>query len=327
MGTFLFSVKRKVRIEVLMVELLAGKKIGVMMGGLSAEKEVSMTSGNAVLKALQDAGYNALPIVYSGPDVVEELKRVAPDAVFLALHGRYGEDGTIQGLLETMGVPYTGAGVIGSAIAMDKSVTKKILKFHGIPTADFVTLHRDGFDPVNTFAGCLGYPLVVKPSTLGSTIGMSFVYAPEELMPAIELGFRHDDEVVLESFIEGREITAGILDGRKLPLVEIITPGGVYDYRLKYQSHETRYVCPAELDAKTTAMLQDIAMDVFKALHGYGVGRVDFRLDRENRPFVLEMNTLPGMTGTSLLPKAAAAAGISFTALIETILTGAFRRK
>ena len=297
------------------------------MGGLSAEKEVSMTSGNAVLKALQDAGYNALPIVYNGPDVVQELKRVEPDVVFLALHGRYGEDGTIQGLLETMGIPYTGAGVTGSAIAMDKSVTKKILKYHGIPTADFVTLHKGSFDPANTFAGCLGYPLVVKPSTLGSTIGMGFVYKPEELMPAIELGFRHDDEVVLEQFIEGREITAGILDGKKLPLVEIITPGGVYDYRLKYQSHETRYVCPAELDAKTAAMLQDIAMDVFNALHGYGVGRVDFRLDKENRPFVLEMNTLPGMTGTSLLPKAAAAAGISFTALIETILAGAFRRK
>lgn len=310
-----------------MLELLAGKKIGVMMGGLSAEKEVSMTSGDAVLKALQDAGYNALRIVYNGPDVVEELKRVAPDAVFLALHGRYGEDGTIQGLLETMGVPYTGAGVTGSAIAMDKSVTKKILKYHGIPTADFVTLHKDSYDPANNFAGCLGYPLVVKPSTLGSTIGMSFVYKPEELMPAIELGFEHDDEIVLEQFIEGREITAGILDGRKLPLVEIITPGGVYDYRLKYQSHETRYVCPAELDAKTTEMLQDIAMDVFDALHGHGVGRVDFRLDKENRPFVLEMNTLPGMTGTSLLPKAAAAAGISFTALIETILAGAFRRK
>lgn len=310
-----------------MIELLASKKIGVMMGGLSAEKEVSMTSGNAVLKALKDAGYNAHPIVYNGPDIVEELKRVAPDVVFLALHGRYGEDGTVQGFLETMGIPYTGAGVIGSAIAMDKSVTKKILKYHGLPTADFVTLHKDSFDPEDTLAGCLGYPLVVKPSTLGSTIGMSFVYKPEELMPAIELGFKHDDEIVIEQFIEGREITAGILDGRKLPLVEIITPGGVYDYQLKYQSHETRYVCPAELDEKTTATLQDIAMDVFKALHGYGVGRVDFRLDRENRPFVLEMNTIPGMTGTSLLPKAAAAAGMDFTSLIETILVGGLNRK
>ena len=310
-----------------MIEILESKKIGVVMGGLSAEKEVSMTSGNAVLAALKEAGYNAHPIVYSGPGIVEELRRVAPDVVFLALHGRYGEDGTFQGLLETMGIPYTGAGVIGSAIAMDKSVTKKILKYHGIPTADFVTHHRDGFEPKNNFAGCLGYPLVVKPSNLGSTIGMSFVYKAEELMPAIELGFRHDEEIVLERFIEGREITAGILDGKKLPLVEIITPGGVYDYKLKYQSHETRYVCPAEVDEKTTAMLQGIAMDVFAALHGYGVGRVDFRLDKENRPFVLEMNTLPGMTGTSLLPKAAAAAGMDFISLIEAILVSGLNRK
>jgi D-alanine-D-alanine ligase len=296
------------------------------MGGLSAEKDVSMTSGGAVMTALEGAGYNVHPIYFNGPGVIDEIRKVSPDIVFLALHGRYGEDGTIQGLLEIMGIPYTGSGVAGSALAMDKSVTKKLLKYHGIPTADFVTLWKDRFDPKGTMAECIGYPLVVKPSTLGSTIGMSFVHEEKDLLPAIEQAFEHDREVLLEKFIEGREITAGILDGRRLPLVEIITPKGVYDYEAKYESHDTKYVCPAEVDEKTKKMLQDMAHDVFKLLQGHSVGRVDFRLDKDGNPYVLEMNTLPGMTSTSLLPKAAAAVGIDFAGLVETILMGALKR-
>jgi len=278
------------------------------------------------MAALEGAGYNVHPIYFNGPGVVDEIRKVSPDIVFLALHGRYGEDGTIQGLLEIMGIPYTGSGVAGSALAMDKSVTKKLLKYHGIPTADFVTLWKDRFDPKDTMAECIGYPLVVKPSTLGSTIGMSFVYEKKDLLPAIELAFEHDREVLLEKFIEGREITAGILNGRKLPLVEIITPKGVYDYEAKYESHDTKYVCPAEVDEKTKKMLQDMALDVFNLLQGHSVGRVDFRLDKDGNPYVLEMNTLPGMTSTSLLPKAAAAVGIEFAGLVETILMGALKR-
>ena len=309
------------------MDALKDKKIGVIMGGLSAEKEVSMTSGGAVLKALREAGYNVFPVLFDGGGVIDELRRAAPDVVFIALHGRYGEDGTIQGLLEIMGIPYTGAGVTGSALAMDKAATKKVLTYHGIPTADFVTLHRGRFDPKRTMVECLlGYPVVVKPSTLGSTIGMSFVYKEKDLLPAIELAFTHDADVLLEKFIEGREITAGVLDGEPLPLVEIVAPGGVYDYQAKYQSHETKYVCPAVLDAVTAMKIQDLAVETYRALQCYGVGRVDFRLDGNGGVWVLEMNTIPGMTATSLLPKAAKAAGLDFTALVERILMGALTR-
>jgi D-alanine-D-alanine ligase len=309
-----------------MIDVLAKKKIGVIMGGLSAEKEVSLTSGGAVENALRDSGYDVHPIYFNGPGVVDEIKAVSPDVVFIALHGRYGEDGTVQGLLDVMGIPFTGAGVAGSALAMDKAVTKKILKYHGIPTADFVTLRRKGFDPHDTMAESLGYPIVVKPATLGSTIGMSFVYKTLDLPPAIKLAFEHDDEILIEKFIEGREITAGVLDGRPLPLIEIVVPGGVYDYQAKYISHDNQYLCPAPLDAGTTEKLQGIALEVFHALKCYGVGRVDFRLDKDGTPYVLEMNTIPGMTGSSLLPKAAAAAGIDFTSLIEAVLMGALHR-
>src|SRR5512143_466718 len=184
-----------------MIDVLKGKKIGVIMGGLSAEKEVSLTSGGAIENALRDAGYNVSPIYFNGPDVVDEIRKVRPDVVFVALHGRWGEDGVIQGLLEIMGIPYTGAGVPGSALAMDKSLTKQVLIYHGIPTAEFVTLTKARFNPKKTMAELIGYPLVVKPATLGSTIGMSFVYDEKDLPAALELAFSHDDRDMLERSI------------------------------------------------------------------------------------------------------------------------------
>src|SRR5512135_3658664 len=309
-----------------MLDVLRGKKIGVIMGGLSAEKEVSLTSGGAVENALRDAGYDVSPIYFNGPSVVDEIRKAAPDVVFVALHGRWGEDGVIQGLLAIMGIPYTGAGVPRSALAMDKALTKQVLIYHGIPTAEFVTLTKGRFNPKKTQAELIGYPLVVKPVTLGSTIGMSFVYEEKDLPPALELAFRHDERVMLERFIEGREITAGVLGDQALPLVEIVAPGGVYDYQAKYESHETRYICPAVLDGETESIIKELALKVFDALQCYGAGRVDFRVDKDGNPYVLEINTIPGMTGTSLLPKAAAAAGIDFTGLVETILVGALHR-
>jgi D-alanine-D-alanine ligase len=307
-----------------MLDILANKKIAVLMGGLSAEREVSLSSGAAVLDALKDAGYDAMPVVYDGPGLVQELYEIKPDLVFLALHGKFGEDGTVQGLLETMGLTYTGTGVTGSAIAMDKAITKKLLKYHDIPTAEFVVL-RKGSD--TSAVGRIGYPVVVKPSTQGSTIGMSFVYSADELAPALNLAFSHDMEAVVEKYIEGREVTAGILGDNALPLVEIVPKSGVYDYDAKYLTHDTKYVCPAELDAALENRLKALAKEVFSVLQGYGYARVDFRVDREGNPYVLEMNTLPGMTSTSLLPKAAAAAGLSFSQLIELMLEGAMRRK
>jgi D-alanine-D-alanine ligase len=308
-----------------MLDILANKKIAVLMGGLSAEREVSLASGAAVLDALKDAGYKATPVVYDGPGLVRKLYEIKPDLVFLALHGKFGEDGTVQGLLETMGLPYTGAGVTGSAIAMDKAITKKLLKYHNIPTAEFVTLLQDSADA--SIVGCIGYPVVVKPATQGSTIGMSFVYSEDELAPALKLAFSHDMEAVVEKYIEGREVTAGILGGNALPLVEIVPKSGVYDYDAKYLTHDTKYVCPAELDEALEKRVKALAKEVFSVLQGYGYARVDFRVDREGNPYVLEMNTLPGMTSTSLLPKAALAAGLSFVQLIELMLEGALRRK
>ncbi|MBI5694427.1 MAG: D-alanine--D-alanine ligase, partial [Nitrospirae bacterium] len=298
-----------------MIDVLKDKRIGVIMGGLSAEKEVSMTSGGAVENALRDAGYNVHAIVFDGPSVIDAIRAAAPDVVFLALHGRYGEDGTIQGLLDIMGVPYTGTGVMGSALAMDKSVTKMLLRHEGIPTAEFVTLAPTDADDAGALVEAIGYPLVVKPATLGSTIGMSFVYNKEDLPAAIALAFGHDREVLVERFIEGRELTVGILNGAPLPVVEIVAPGGVYDYEAKYKSHDTKYICPAEIDMEVAARLQSMAFDVFRVLKGYSMSRVDFRLDAEGNAYVLEMNTIPGLTGTSLLPKAAKAAGVEFVEL------------
>jgi D-alanine-D-alanine ligase len=306
-----------------MVDILSNKKIAVLMGGLSAEREVSLSSGAAVLDALKNAGYNAAPVVYDGPRLVQDLYEIKPDIVFLALHGKFGEDGTVQGLLETMGLTYTGTGVTGSAIAMDKAITKKILKYHDIPTAEFVVLRKDSD---TSAVGRIGYPVVVKPSTQGSTIGMTFVYSADELAPALELAFLHDVEAVVEKYIEGREVTAGILGDNALPLVEIVPKSGVYDYDAKYLTHDTKYVCPAELDEALEKRLKELAKEVFSVLQGYGYARVDFRVDKDGNPYVLEMNTLPGMTSTSLLPKAAAAAGLSFGQLIELMLEGALRR-
>lgn len=309
-----------------MIDALKGKKIAVVMGGLSAEREVSLTSGGAVMRALGEAGYDVHEVRFDGPDIVGRLSELAPDVAFLALHGRYGEDGAMQGLMEIMRIPYTGTGVEGSALAMDKVAAKEVLSWRGIKNAQFVVLTKGVAADLNAAANNVGYPLVVKPANLGSTIGMSFVYAEGELAAAVELAFKHDSSVLLEKFIDGRELTVGILGGRALPVVEVVAPGGVYDYKAKYQSHDTKYICPAELPEDVVKRLQDIALDVFGALKGYGMSRVDFRLDGSGDAYVLEMNTIPGLTGTSLLPKAAAQAGISFLSLIETMLMDGLRR-
>jgi len=307
-------------------EAFKNKKIAVIMGGLSPEREVSLTSGHAVVDALRAGGYNAVPVEFTGPSVLEDINSAAPDVAFIALHGSLGEDGRMQGMLEILNIPYTGSGVLGSAVSMDKVTTKKLLGYHGIETAGFFTANRRDVSGVDELARGLGLSLVVKPANLGSTIGMGFVHSWEELAPAVEEAFKHDENIVVERFIEGRELTVGILAGRALPVVEIVAPGGVYDYKAKYGSNETRYVCPAELPEKTAGMLQETALRVFEILNGYSMGRVDFRLSPTGEAYVLEMNTIPGLTGTSLLPKAAKAAGISFLELIETMHTDALVR-
>jgi len=299
---------------------LKTKKIAVLMGGPSAEREVSLRTGQAVLKALLAGGFRAVEID-AGRDLPERLTAVGAEVAFVALHGRFGEDGTVQGLLEVMGIPYTGSGVLASSLAMDKIATKKILLQHELPTPAYVAL-RKGEDVREFLAQCRHFPLVVKPSREGSTIGISIVRDPADLPAALEEAFRHDREVLVEDYIPGQELTVGVLDGEPLPIIEIVPQGGFYDYQAKYTAGRTEYLLPARLDAAVYERLQQAAVAAFRALNCAGAARVDFRL-KEREFFCLEVNTIPGMTETSLLPKAAASAGIDFGALVQRILAGA----
>jgi D-alanine-D-alanine ligase len=289
-------------------------KIGVLLGGRSAEREVSLKTGEAVHKALLARGYDAVKIDAAGA-VWDKLAELKPDAVFVALHGRYGEDGTIQGLLELMDIPYTGSGVMASALAMDKIMTKAVFRAKGIAVAD----DYPTTGPVDKF------PVIVKPSREGSTIGVSVVNDQDGLAPAVAEAFRYDDLVLVEEFVAGRLLTAAVVGSppRALPLVEVKAAGGFYDYDSKYTPGMTEYICPAELDAGVTAELQAQALAAHAAVGCADVSRVDFILEPNGRYVCLEVNTMPGLTETSLVPKAAAAAGIQFEDLVETILKGA----
>ena len=295
------------------------KPIAVLMGGLSAERDVSLRTGEAVLKSLKRRGYAAFAID-AGRDLPSRLTWQQASKVFIALHGRYGEDGTVQGLLEIMQLPYTGSGVLASSMAMDKVVTKKLLIYHNQPTPAFAECTAADLEK-GPLADCPPLPVVVKPAREGSTIGISLVRNEEELQPALEEALRHDELVLVEQFIAGREVTVGVLDGEALPIIEVVPEGGFYDYQAKYTAGRTEYLLPAPLDAELYANLQQAAVDVFHILGCSGAARIDFMI-RDDEFFCLEANTIPGMTETSLLPKAAAAAGISFDQLVERILAG-----
>jgi len=301
-------------------------KVGVLYGGRSAEREVSLMSGSGVLKALQSKGVDA-----HGFDPAQrslaELAAEKFDRVFIALHGRYGEDGTLQGALEQLGIPYTGSGVMASAIGMDKIMSKRIWLSHGLPTPRFAVL-----DAKNTSAqelravpDELGLPLMLKAPHEGSTIGISKVAGYSEMQSGFTHCAKYDEVVLAEEFISGRELTVPVLgfgrDARALPIVEIRAPQGNYDYQNKYFSDETQYLCPAPLDGELSARIQDIAIKAFNAIGCAGWARVDFMLrDSDSEPFLLEINTSPGMTGHSLVPMAAKAAGISYEDLCVEIL-------
>lgn len=299
---------------------LKGVKIAVMMGGVSDEREISLKTGTAVLSALKAAGYDAHELRYDGPAVAGLLGDMRPDVVFVALHGRFGEDGKVQGMLEVLGIRYTGSGVTASAVAMDKTLTKKLLMVEGVNTPGFESLKRG--DEMDT---ALPPPVVVKPVKLGSTIGMSFVFDAGDMRAAIDKAFVYDDEVLVEKYIKGRELTVSVIDGEPLPVVEIEPKGGVYDYEAKYNSADTVYTCPANIDDSVRDELQATAARVYGLVGCSGAARVDFRLGEDGMAYVLEINTIPGMTETSLLPKAAAASGMDFTALIERMLESAIR--
>lgn len=335
--------------------------VAVLFGGASAEREVSVASAAQMVAALRDRGHRVVAVdTASGPlDPAQERERLssrvaaqAPeeiegagvlgelgrdpgaffsdprlsgiDLVVLALHGGAGEDGRLQALLELRGVPYTGSGVLGSAVAMDKDVAKQLMRQAGVPTADWLMAPAD---PAGVEAR-LGWPVVVKPSKQGSTVGLSVVRQPAELAAAIAEALRHDDEVMIERFVPGRELTVGILDGQALAVGEIVLHRGeIFDYQAKYQPGGATEVFPAVLDAALAEQVRRFGLLVAGALKLRDYCRVDFRLDAEGRLWCLEANTLPGMTAMSLLPQSAAACGIPFGELCERICAAALRRQ
>jgi D-alanine-D-alanine ligase len=298
----------------------AGRRIVVLMGGLSAEREVSLRTGAAVLKALQESGLDAVGLD-AGVDLPERLKELGAQVVFLALHGRFGEDGTVQGLLELLQIPYTGSGVLASSVAMNKLVTKQLLLHHGVKTPAGASF-RAGDDAAAFVGAQQGYPLVVKPAREGSTIGVSIVHDATGLQAGLDEALRHDTLVLTEEFIAGAEVTVGVLGDQPLPVIQVVPKGGFYDYRSKYTPGQTEYLLPAPLPATILALLQEQAVAACRALGCRGAARVDF-IVRGDELFCLEVNTIPGMTETSLLPKAAAAAGVGFRELVLRILADA----
>ncbi|EOA6915730.1 D-alanine--D-alanine ligase [Escherichia coli] len=299
-------------------------KIAVLLGGTSAEREVSLNSGAAVLAGLREGGIDAYPVDPKEVDVTQ-LKSMGFQKVFIALHGRGGEDGTLQGMLELMGLPYTGSGVMASALSMDKLRSKLLWQGAGLPVAPWVALTRAEFekglsDKQLAEISALGLPVIVKPSREGSSVGMSKVVAENALQDALRLAFQHDEEVLIEKWLSGPEFTVAILGEEILPSIRIQPSGTFYDYEAKHLSDETQYFCPAGLEASQEANLQELVLKAWTTLGCKGWGRIDVMLDSDGQFYLLEANTSPGMTSHSLVPMAARQAGMSFSQLVVRIL-------
>src|SRR5512134_286402 len=312
--------------------LLTQARIGVLMGGQSSERDVSLRTGAAVHRALCRRGYDAVTIDV-GPTLSRDLRDQKVAIAFLALHGPGGEDGSMQGFLETLGIPYTGSGIQASAVGMHKVTTKTILAAHGIPVPPGTVIKRgekiSGAQMLRVTK--LRWPVVVKPASEGSTIGVTIVRKPSQWTEALALAHKYDRDAMAEAYIPGHEVTVSLL-GRQdeaplvLPAVEIVAPGGFYDFSAKYEKGKTRYLCPAPLSASVTREIRALALRTYEVLGCAGAARVDFRITPRGRPYVLEINTVPGMTETSLLPMAAAQAGIDYEELTERILESAVAR-
>ncbi|EPB8475452.1 D-alanine--D-alanine ligase [Escherichia coli] len=299
-------------------------KIAVLLGGTSAEREVSLNSGAAVLAGLREGGIDAYPVDPKEVDVTQ-LKSMGFQKVFIALHGRGGEDGTLQGMLELMGLPYTGSGVMASALSMDKLRSKLLWQGAGLPVAPWVALTRAEFekglsDKQLAEISALGLPVIVKPSREGSSVGMSKVVAENALQDALRLAFQHDEEVLIEKWLSGPEFTVAILGEEILPSIRIQPSGTFYDYEAKYLSDETQYFCPTGLEASQEANLQALVLKAWTTLGCKGWGRIDVMLDSDGQFYLLEANTSPGKTSHSLVPMAARQAGMSFSQLVVRIL-------
>lgn len=299
---------------------LFSKKIGVLLGGLSAEREISLKTGNAALHALESLGYNVVAIDVD-TSLPQQLSDAGIEVAFIALHGRFGEDGRVQGLLEMLQIPYTGSGVMASSMAIDKVMTKQQFLLHAIDTPKFDFM-RPGDSVSDLYQRCRELPVIIKPSREGSTIGISIAKDERSLRDGIEAAAMLDGTVLVEEFIAGRELTVSVVNGQAMPIIEIVPKSGFYDYQSKYTTGATQYLLPASLDESCTEAAQQTALKACQILGCRGAARVDFML-RDSELFCIEVNTIPGMTETSLLPKAAQAAGIDFSALVEMILLDA----
>ena len=299
-------------------------KVAVLMGGWSAEREISLQSGAAVLAALQQGGIDAHGIDV-GRDIAAVLGAGDYSRALIMLHGRGGEDGAMQGLLEVMGLPYTGSGILGSALAMDKLRCKQVWAAEGFPTPEFRVLETEQ-DCTDALAQ-LGLPLIIKPASEGSSIGMSKVEVEDEMLPAFKTARECEGVIIAEKWITGAEYTAAILNRRVLPMIRLETDRKFYDYVAKYESNDTRYICPCGLDESAEKALGAIMLNAFEAIDASGWGRVDFMLDANQQPWLIEANTVPGMTSHSLVPMAAKQAGIEFNELVIEILRSSYGRQ
>lgn len=298
-------------------------KVAVLLGGRSSEREVSLMSGNAVLQALLSRGVDAQPFDPAELPLATLLTE-SYDRAWIALHGPGGEDGALQGALEWLGMPYTGSGVLGSAIGMDKLRTKQLAVANGLATPPFRVL--SGADDCQRAVEALGLPLAIKPATQGSSVGMSKVERAEDVLSAWRTASALDPVVIAEPWIAGQELTVGVLQGEALPLIRIETPRTFYDYQAKYFAEDTRYHIPSGLDATAEEEVKRAALQAFRAVGAQGWGRVDFMMGGEGVPLLLEINTVPGMTGHSLVPMAARAVGIDFEELVWRVLETSFAR-
>jgi D-alanine-D-alanine ligase len=301
-------------------------KIAVLYGGTSAEREVSLRSGQAVVNGLNQAGYDAF-LFDTKHQHLTELKKAAVDLAFIALHGRGGEDGCVQGALEYLAIPYTGSKVLGSALSMDKIRSKQIWQALNLPTAEFIIAEKSQYQPndATQILTKLGGKVIIKPANEGSSIGMASATSYEALNDALAKAFAYDDSVLVEAWINGPEYTIAILGEQALPVIHMETPHEFYDYSAKYQARSTKYHCPCHLTVEQERYAQKLALQAFKATAAQGWGRVDLMRDVSVEPFekqwrLLEVNTVPGMTETSLVPKAAKVAGLNFSELVSKIV-------
>lgn len=305
-------------------------RIGVLMGGASSEREISLKSGHAVFDALVQLGLDTLSIDIATENPEENARLINShniNCAFIALHGRFGEDGGIQKILDGLSLPYTGSGVRASQLAMDKIASRKIFQTQGLSVPDYRIIEKVTYAPDWKDKFNLTFPLVVKPATHGSSIGLTIVDKKEGFTEAIDLAFSYDQRIVVENYIRGREITVGILDEQPLPVIEIVPKKRFFDYEAKYQTGMTDYVVPAQLESAIARQAQDAALDAHKALGCFGCSRADMILSNENIPYVLEVNTIPGLTTTSLLPKAAKVAGLDYGQLCLKLISLAYEKK